>query len=507
MNILRHVVLGACVLGATCLAVSSVGADDRAPVPSSEEIAKAEELIRDLFKADYAKARTADRIALATKLLQQAKDTKDDPGARYVLLREARDIAAKVGEAALAMEAAGEMAAGYQVGVGAVRAAAADKLVAATSAPTAAATLAEMLLSAASAARTAGDAEGELDLLKAAESAARKSRNVPLVTTARNRLKGAEAFKTEAEKVKPHLDTLKTKPDDAEANFAVGRFRCLFKNDWEAGLPNLLKGSDEGLKGAAEKDKQAAEGGDTDQVAAGDVWYDLAAKADPEVKAAMQARAHHWYSGVVANLTGLTKARVEKRLGELAPATEVTTDKPSIWGGIRKAVAEGSIKKGNIVGGGFFRKPYTEIPEDGAILIGFYYSTIGGGKYPGAVQPIWLTASGEVKGKPYGVVERGARIQVTRAKPGYAVGALYTRGGGGFDQFKPIYMKIKGGGLDTEDKYDGPQVGGEGGSEGTLGGDGYFIVGIHGKYGDKNNNMGCLSIVSLTAKVGEDKPK
>jgi hypothetical protein len=507
MKKLRRIVLGAVLVGSIWAGVWSVRADDRAPVPSTEQIAKAEELIRDLFKSDYSKARTADRQALAYKLLQQAKETKDDPSARYVLLREARDIAARVGDATIAMEAAGEIATGYQVGAGAARAPAAEKLVAATSSSTAAATLTEMLLAAASAARTDGDADGEIELLKSAENAARKSRSVPLVSTARSRLKSAEGFKTESEKVKPFLETLKTKPDDGEANAAVGRFRCLFKNDWEGGLANLLKGSDDKLKEAAEKDKQAAEGGDTEQVAAGDAWYDLAGKADADVKGAMQARARHWYSGVVTNLTGITKARIEKRLGEVAPAAEASGDKPSMWGGIRKAVADGNIKKWNIVGGGFFKRPYLEIPADGAILVGFYYSTISGGKYPGAVQPIWMTAGGEVKGKPYGVVELGGRIQKTIAKPGYAVGALYTRGGGGFDQFKPIYMRIKGGGVDPDDQYDGPVVGGLGGSEGTLGGDGYFIVGIHGKYGDKAGNMGCLSIVSLTVKVGEDKPK
>ena len=53
-------------------------------------------------------------------------------------------------------------------------------------------------------------------------------------------------------------------------------------------------------------------------------------------------------------------------------------------------------------------------------------------------------------------------------------------------------MRIKGNALDTSDRYDGPHVGGEGGGSGTLGGDGNFIVGIHGKV----NDTGWMSTMS-----------
>jgi hypothetical protein len=505
MKILRCVVLRTVLMGAG-LGLSSLQADDRAAVPSKEEISKAEALVRDLFKAEYARTKTSDRLALAAKLLEQAKETKEEPAARYVLLREARDIAARAGDVTVAMDAADEIAGAYQVNTAAMRAATADRLVSVITTTTAATTLTDILLASAAEARSTDDFDGELALLKVADSAALKTRSVSLMSTVRARRKAAETFKSESDKVKAHLETLKTTPDDPAANLAVGRFRCLFKNDWPGGLANLAKGSDEKLKEAAEKDKQAAEGGDTEQLAAGDSWYDLAAKADPAVKAALQGRAHHWYSGVVANLTGLAKTRIEKRIEELAAATEARGDKVAMWAGIRKAIADKEIKKWFIVGGGFHRKEFTEIPEAGGILIGFYYSTASGGKYPGGVQPIWQTAGGEVKGKAYGTVERGAKVEVTRAKPGYAVGAIYVRGGGGFDQFKPIYMRIKGGGVDPEDKYEGPQVGGFGGNEGTVGGDGNFIIGLHGKLTDKNA-MGAMSVVTLTVKVGEDKPK
>jgi hypothetical protein len=512
MKMLSRTLIGALVLGAAWSFTSPSSADDRLPLPSKEEIKKAEALIGDLFRKDYMKTSAIARAALVEKLLEQAKETKDDPVARYVLLREARDISARLGDAATAMQVAEEIANNYQVGAGAARAAVADTL-ARVATSSSAGSVAEALISAAGAARAGDDSEGEIKLLQAAETAAKKSRNVALVAAATKRLKGAAAYKAESEKVKPFLDTLKDKPDDPEANAAVGRFRCLFKGEWE-GVENLLKGNDEALKAAAEKDKAATDGADAEQVIAGDTWYDLAAKADADVKLAMQARAKHWYGTALENLSGLTKTKVEKRIAELTPKDDLRTagggesgigGRVVHWTSIRKAIKESNVKEWNIVGGGFFKTPFKEVPADGGILIGFYYTTTGGGKYPGAVLPIWLTAAGEVKGKAYGMGDPGEPVRVVKAKPGYAVGALYTRGGGGFDAFKPIFMKIKDGGLDTNDKYEGTYVGGNGGGEGTLGGDGNFIVGIHGKVHDdpkKFNQMGCLSIISLTVKAG-----
>jgi hypothetical protein len=96
------------------------------------------------------------------------------------------------------------------------------------------------------------------------------------------------------------------------------------------------------------------------------------------------------------------------------------------------------------------------------------------------------------------------RPEVTKAKPGYAVGAIYVRGGGGFDQFKPIYMRMTATGLNINDKYDGPVVGGMGGSEDTVGGDGNFIVGIHGKSG-QNKKVEALSVITLATEPAMPK--
>src|SRR5437879_3417936 len=78
------------------------GADDaaRAPVPDSGALIRAEKLIKDIFKDDYtaAKKRPDAALDLAAKMLKQAQETKDDPAAKYVLLRESRELAAGAGD-------------------------------------------------------------------------------------------------------------------------------------------------------------------------------------------------------------------------------------------------------------------------------------------------------------------------------------------------------------------------------------------------------------------------
>src|SRR3989442_1034688 len=98
------------LLGLLWLVGSVAGADkEREAVPSADAQAKAEKLIKDLFKADYARFRPADRLALSTKLLQQAVETKDDPAARYVLLQEASRLAARAGALQQALKAVQEL--------------------------------------------------------------------------------------------------------------------------------------------------------------------------------------------------------------------------------------------------------------------------------------------------------------------------------------------------------------------------------------------------------------
>jgi hypothetical protein len=476
-----------------------LAADDKKPVPKTEAQAAAEKLVKEVFKDDYAKTKAADRLALVQKLLQQAEESKDDPAARYVLFREAIDLATKAGDLNQAFTAADELAKEFAVSGASLKAAAIDKAASEVAAGADAKNLVETLLPIIDEAVAADDYESAARIAKAAETAAKKAKTVALVTQVSSRAKDLDKLKANFEKVKVALTTLETKADDADANLLVGRHYCFVKGDWDKGLPFLVKGNDAALKALAKKDIDLPTTG-ADQLALADAWYDLAAKESPKVQ--IQLRAHFWYKEAVASLSGISKTKAEKRLAELDKVAASQGELPRICAAIRRQVADKKLKKWDLVGGAFARDPFDEIPAEGALLIGFKFTTQGNGNYPGVVQPIWQTARGVAYGKIYGTAERGAKAQETRAKAGYAVGAIYVRGGGGFDAFKPIYMKITEKGLDTNDKYEGPHIGGKGGGEGTLGGDGNFVVGIHGKVGGgKDRKIETLSPVTLTVPL------
>jgi hypothetical protein len=96
--------------------VLPVLAQDKSPVPSDVEQAKALRLLRDIFKAEYDDAQTAEQKSqLAKKMLEQASQSKADSLSYYMLLRVARDIAVTAGDAGTAIQAIDRMAETYKI--------------------------------------------------------------------------------------------------------------------------------------------------------------------------------------------------------------------------------------------------------------------------------------------------------------------------------------------------------------------------------------------------------
>jgi hypothetical protein len=114
--------------------------------------------------------------------------------------------------------------------------------------------------------------------------------------------------------------TLAASPDDPEAHLAEGRYLCLVRNDWDAGLPHLAKGSHPALAEAAAQElakPQDVPG----QVKLADLWWDLADKEGNAFdKRRIQARARSWYERAAPNAAGFVLLRIEKKLSDLEKA-------------------------------------------------------------------------------------------------------------------------------------------------------------------------------------------
>jgi hypothetical protein len=107
-------------------------------------------------------------------------------------------------------------------------------------------------------------------------------------------------------------------PQDADANAVAGRYFCFETDSWDIGLPLLAHGGDHDCAAVASMEllKPTAA---PQQAELADRWYEMSAKAFGPAKEAMLERALRWYDMAAPALTGITKARIDKRLEDLIP--------------------------------------------------------------------------------------------------------------------------------------------------------------------------------------------
>src|SRR5207248_2819306 len=124
------------------------------------------------------------------------------------------------------------------------------------------------------------------DAAKAVESSsaqAKRGKDLAAIGSADAKTKEVAARKARFEKVRKSKELLAAMPDDPAANLAVGQYTCLVKNDWDAGLPMLVKGPDGPLKALALKDAGNPASAD-ERARVGDGWWDLADTVTPDEK-------------------------------------------------------------------------------------------------------------------------------------------------------------------------------------------------------------------------------
>jgi hypothetical protein len=131
------------------------------------------------------------------------------------------------------------------------------------------------------------------------------------------------------------LEKLNADPKSPAANLTAGKFFFFLKGDLERGLPLLAKGSDVALQKLAARE-QADPAINGEQLFLADVWFDLSEKEKSKLsKRTMLIRAAYWYAKAQPDLTGLNKARVDKRLEQIeavvGPQLKVNADVSGKW--------------------------------------------------------------------------------------------------------------------------------------------------------------------------------
>jgi hypothetical protein len=286
--------------------------DKPALPPEPDAAAQKETLkkIKDLFKDEYAKKLPADQLALARKLLQSGIETADDPVAKYVLLKESREIAVAAGDVEAALRAAEETSKAFAMDGSALKLAVLGKIP--VKEPDAARAVAKGYLAVVGDAIKAENFEAAGSAAQRAEAMAKAAQDPALAACAAELKNEAVSLKTEAARVKPLID--KPGPNDSEA---IGRYLCFVKGDWDAGLPHLIAGAKPPLKTAAEKEALKPQDAAA-QVELADLWWDIGQKEKSAWrKERIFARAKVWIDLAAPTATGLIKVRVQKRLDDL----------------------------------------------------------------------------------------------------------------------------------------------------------------------------------------------
>jgi hypothetical protein len=292
------------------LCASSAG-QEKASVPDDAAQARAETMIKQVYKAEYAKTITADRRALAKKLLEQARDTKGDAASRFVLLREARTIAAANGDMLTAFRAVEQMAQAFGIDV------AETKFSIITTSGRAVDDLQNGIIFIREGVALVDYYSDVQDFAAATKLAqplsfmAGQTRNNRIIAGVRLRMEKMREAQAEFDKLK--LSTNRPPAGDPNGDLASGKMACFFKEDWTYGLGRFTKCNDTRLRETAQKDlKNPTIAGDRLMLA--NEWWDMGQKHSGFAKTRFQARARHWYKLALLNLGGLERSLAEKRI-------------------------------------------------------------------------------------------------------------------------------------------------------------------------------------------------
>ena len=297
----------------------------KAAKPSALEHERELHRIRERHRAEYELSTREGHLGLARRLREEGRIVRAEAIAeRYVYWHESARMAILAGDITLAWATIEEIEKLYAVSAFELKAAALE----------AAAFKKEPLAEPAKMANAAFlafedaklvDPDSASRLLTFAQGAAIEAKETSLITLFASRSKDFQRTRQDIEEGKKAVADVAKSPDDAAINLKAGSYLCFARGDWGAGLQMLAKGSDDELSSLARADLERP----TDsaaRIAIADSWYGKSKGLAGAFKIHALARACAWYRDALPGLTGFTKERIEKRLGELESVPVVSLD-------------------------------------------------------------------------------------------------------------------------------------------------------------------------------------
>lgn len=291
------------------------------PLPPSEKVQAAKRLVAETFAKELSQA---DKAPAVKAMLELADKTSGDAPSQAALYLSAAEVAARIGDTRLAFDAVDQLARVFDVDVLATKGSLLDLAAEHAKANDARLSVTNRGMELAEAAIAAGKFDLADAALKTAASATAKLRDANLRKEVAAKRRELEKARKQASRIESEIAEARKKldanPNDSAANESLGKHLAFDRSDWTAGLKHLAKAKDSQLRAVAAADRAA--GDDSAQMAqAGDLWWSLAeSSSDARDKAGYRSRAVFWYTRAAAGLSGLAKARLEKRIAEAGEA-------------------------------------------------------------------------------------------------------------------------------------------------------------------------------------------
>ncbi|MDB5357174.1 MAG: hypothetical protein JWN24_3627 [Phycisphaerales bacterium] len=304
--------------------VSCSATEQRHAPPDAAAQDKAVRIIHDLYKAQYALRASTDREALAKSLRKHATEVTDDDTGTFVMLREARDLAAGAGDFMTALGAIDDMNRQFAIEPNELKFTILKQSAHGLTSQEAQRSFVEASLSLGDSAVAAEDYDLALKATSLAEIAARNLHDALVLAGVKARGSEYARLQKEGVRLKAAEDRLAADRADADDYLILGRHRCFTAGDWVRGLPMLAKSSDAALKALALKETSHT------LTAAGrrdlaDAWWDAAEKAKGRSAVRIRSHAASLYEQALPDLGGLERTLAEQRI---AQASEEDLGKP-----------------------------------------------------------------------------------------------------------------------------------------------------------------------------------
>jgi hypothetical protein len=239
-----------------------------------------------------------------------------DDQACYSLMRETLDLAITAGQVVLAMKMAAAISERYELDELATRVDTLSRLSRVALDVDNAGQFVDIALLHASTAVVDDQFAAALKMIGAADSVARRSDSINLLSLVEKQRRQIEKIGREFDEVKNAEEELAADAGDAKANGTVGIYLAFRKGDWQTGLSLLAQCGSADLESLAQKDL-AVPDNDQAHVELGDSWWNRAEKRPAYQKAAMQWRAAYWYRQGAPSLKGSARTRVAQRVKQV----------------------------------------------------------------------------------------------------------------------------------------------------------------------------------------------